>query len=267
MNNSRDLSTGVSRPPPVCVEGLAKRYGGVTALSGIDLEVAEGSIVGIIGPNGAGKSTLFDLLNGIIVPTEGRVTVYGIDLAKLRPHQVAALGVARTFQRTAVFAESSVFENLAYGRYLHCRHSLLSSLFRTRRARGELADLELAAASVMDLAGLPPALRDVPAGTLAYGQQRRLAIAIALMSEPKLLLLDEPAAGMNTQEKEDLVRLLKKVSVGRTLLIVEHDMSTIETLCDHVLVLNDGRVVVSDRPDRVFAHPEVIAAYLGTDDE
>ncbi|MBS80745.1 ABC transporter ATP-binding protein [Variovorax sp.] len=249
------------------VTGLTKRYGGVTALNAVQLSVPASSIAGIIGPNGAGKSTFFDLVNGIIEPSSGGVTVMGHPLAGLAPHQVAALGVARTFQRTAVFAESSVIENLAFGRHMHMRHGVVASVLRTRRARDEIARFEALAEDVMRIAELPTSSREMQAGTLAYGQQRRLAVAIALMSEPRILLLDEPAAGMNTQEKLELVQMLRGIAPGRTLLIVEHDMATIESLCDEVHVFDDGRLVVSDSPRRVFEHPEVIEAYLGAEDD
>lgn len=243
-----------------------KRYGGVTALDGVSLTVNAGEIFGIIGPNGAGKSTLFDVLCGITKATSGKIEVLGQDVTRMSPHLVARSGVARTFQRTAVFGEATVFENLLYGRHSSFRHSVLGRIFRSPTYRGDHSAFETKAREVLSITCLEED-RDRLAGVLAYGVQRRLAVAVALMSEPKILFLDEPAAGMNGRETDDFIALIRLIAPGRTIVIVEHDMAVIKSLCGRALVVVDGRPVVVDAPDQVFKHAEVISAYLGADDE
>lgn len=250
----------------VAARGVVKRYGGVVALNGVDLEIADGEVFGIIGPNGAGKSTLFDVLCGITQPTEGEVRLFGRPISALEPHQVAKLGVARSFQRTAVFGEASVHQNLLFASHAISRHSVVDRIFFTRAWRADREAFEAAASRVLDLAGLTED-RDRPASVLAYGVQRRLAVAIALMSDPKMLFLDEPAAGMNGRESADFVELVRAIAPGRTVVIVEHDMTVIKALCSRTLVMVDGRPVTVGAPGEVFRHPEVIEAYLGAEDD
>mgnify|MGYP002478250428 CR=1 FL=1 len=245
---------------------IRKRYGGVIALNGVNLQIATGEVFGIIGPNGAGKSTLFDVLCGITKPTEGAVHLYGQPIADVSPNEVARMGVARSFQRTAVFGEASVHENLLFARHAKSRHSVLGRILRSRAWREDRDAFEAAASRVLELTGLTED-RDRPASVLAYGVQRRLAVAIALMSEPRLLFLDEPAAGMNGRESSDFVELIRAVAPGRTVVIVEHDMTVIKALCSRTLVMVDGRPVTVGAPGEVFRHPEVIEAYLGAEDD
>jgi branched-chain amino acid transport system ATP-binding protein len=250
----------------VSASGIRKRYGGVVALNGVDLVVNEGEVFGIIGPNGAGKSTLFDVLCGITPPTEGQVSLFGKPIAGVSPHQVARLGVARSFQRTAVFGEATVYQNLLFAHHALSSHSVLGRIFRTRTWRQDREAFEASAREVLARTGLEED-RNRLASVLAYGVQRRLAVAIALMSNPKLLFLDEPAAGMNGRESSDFVELVRAIAPGRTVVIVEHDMTVIKALCSRALVMVDGRPVVVGAPDHVFQHPEVIEAYLGVEDD
>ena len=245
---------------------LVKRYGGVVAVNGVDLAVARGEVFGIIGPNGAGKSTLFDLLCGIIQPTAGRVEILGRDIAGLDPAGVARAGVGRTFQRTAVFADATVLDNLRFGHHARTRHSALGRMVFSPAYRADQAAFAATAEAVLEQTGLTMD-RDRRAGTLAYGVQRRLAVGIALMTNPALLFLDEPAAGMNGRETADFIALVQAVAPGRTVLIVEHDMAVIKALCARALVMVDGRPIVLDTPEQVFRHPDVVAAYLGADDD
>ncbi|GGC81488.1 ABC transporter ATP-binding protein [Chelatococcus reniformis] len=264
--HSRALS--VSPAPAVAVRAtdIVKRYGGVTALNGVSLTVTEGEVFGIIGPNGAGKSTLFDILCGITKPTSGAIEVLGRDVGHMAPHAVARTGVARTFQRTAVFADATVFENLRYGRHASFRHGVLGRIVGSSSCRADEQAFQERAREVLALTGLDGD-RDRRAGVLAYGVQRRLAVGVALMADPKILFLDEPAAGMNGRETADFIALIRAVAPGRTILIVEHDMAVIRELCGRALVVVDGRPVVIDEPQHVLRHPEVITAYLGADDE
>ncbi len=246
--------------------GIVKRYGGVTALDGVDLAVDQGEIFGIIGPNGAGKSTLFDILCGITKPTEGLVEVLGLDVVALPPHVIARSGVGRTFQRTALFPDATVLENLLFARSSHFNHTVVGRILRSATWREDKQGFDDRAAEVLALAGLEKDAKR-PAGTLAYGVQRRLSVGMALMTEPRILFLDEPAAGMNERETAEFISLIRKIAPGRTIVIVEHDMAVIRELCARALVVVDGRRVAVDTPSEVLRHPEVVAAYLGADDE
>lgn len=245
---------------------VKKSYGGVTALKGVSFSINTGEVFGIIGPNGAGKSTLFDVLCGIVQPSSGTVEVLGKSLAGMPPHEVSRIGVGRTFQRTAVFGEVSVLENLRYGCHSLMRHSVLGRGLHSRAYRRDCELFEDKARYVLHATGLFDD-RGRQASVLAYGVQRRLAVAVALMSDPQLLFLDEPAAGMNGRETAEFIELVRSISHNRTIVIVEHDMSVIKALCGRVLVVVDGRPVCLDEPSQVFRHEEVVAAYLGADDE
>lgn len=259
-------ATGAALAQAVRATGVIKRYGGVVALAGVDLEIATGEIFGIIGPNGAGKSTLFDVLCGITKPTEGEVFLFGRPVNDVPPHEIARRGVARSFQRTAVFGEASVRENLLFGRHASSSHSVLGRILHSPAWRRDRDAFEADARRVLELTGLTED-QHRPANVLAYGVQRRLAVGIALMNDPRLLFLDEPAAGMNGKESADFVELVRAIEPGRTIVIVEHDMTVISALCGRTLVMVDGRPVTVGPPGEVFRHPEVIEAYLGADDE
>lgn len=250
----------------VSATGVTKHYGGVSALKGVDVRIREGAIYGLIGPNGAGKSTLFDILCGITKPTSGTVNVLGMDVAELPAHEAAMRGIGRTFQRTATFGEATVYENLRYASHGRMRHNVAQRLLRTPAWREDMAAFRDKAEEVLSVCGLSD-LRDQPASALAYGTQRRLAVAIMQMIDPRIFFLDEPVAGMNEAETAAFIRLLRAIAKGRTIVIVEHDMAAIGALCDEVMVLVDGRSVVTDVPDRALKHPEVVTAYLGADDD
>jgi branched-chain amino acid transport system ATP-binding protein len=254
------------KPAAVRATDIRKRYGGVVALDGVSLTVEQGEVFGIIGPNGAGKSTLFDVLCGITKPTSGRIEVLGHDVTRMSPHLVARAGVARTFQRTAVFGDATVYDNLLYGYHAGFGHSAIGRMLGSSRYRADMAAFRHKAEEVLTLSGLRDD-RNRLANVLAYGVQRRLAVAVALMSDPQVLFLDEPAAGMNGRETADFIALIETIAPGRTVVIVEHDMTVIKALCGRALVVVDGRPVVIDVPDQVFKHPEVISAYLGADDD
>lgn len=245
---------------------IHKHYGGVKALKGVDVQIPEGSIYGLIGPNGAGKSTMFDILCGITKPTEGEISVLGMDTARLTATEVARRGVGRTFQRTAMFGTSTVEENLRMGSFGAMRHAVWDRILRNRVYREDLARFGHRSEEVLEICGLT-AVRYEVAASLAYGIQRKLAVAIMLMDDPRIIFLDEPVAGMNDSETAEFVKLVRSIANGRTIVIVEHDMTAIATLCDEVLVMVDGRSVVNDTPTRALRHPEVIAAYLGVDEE
>lgn len=245
---------------------VKKTYGGVNALKGVDVRIPHGSIYGLIGPNGAGKSTMFDILCGITKPTSGTVNVMGMDVAALPAHEVARRGVGRTFQRTAIFGHSTVYENLLYASYGRMRHSALHRLFRLPMWREDMGAFAAKAGDVLAVCGLTD-LRDQQASSLAYGIQRRLATAIMLMNDPKIIFLDEPVAGMNEVETAGYIQLLRAIAGQRTIVIVEHDMAAIGALCDEVMVMVDGRQLVTDTPARALNHPEVVAAYLGAVDD
>jgi len=246
--------------------GLAKAYGATRALDGVSFSVEAGRIVGLIGPNGAGKTTAFNAITGYLRPSRGRVAWEGQPLDGRRPCDIARHGVVRTFQRTSVFPALSVFDNVRTGLHLRGSTGLWSVLAGTARARAEEAWLATAADDVLAFVGLTHR-RDERAGALPYGEQRLVELAVALAARPRLLLLDEPAAGMTGAEKERLVALIRKIRGGDvTVFVVEHDMRLVMGLSETVIVLNNGRVIAEGEPAEIRAHPEVIRAYLGSAD-
>lgn len=240
------------------------QYGGVSALKGVDVRIRDGAVYGLIGPNGAGKSTLFDILCGITKPTSGSVRVLGMDAATTPAYEMARRGVGRTFQRTATFGEATVYENLLYASYNGSRHNLVQRILRRPAWKADMAHFARKADQVLADCGLTE-LRDQRAASLAYGTQRRLAVAIMLMNDPRIIFLDEPVAGMNEAETSSFIQLMRATAQGRTIVIVEHDMAAIGALCDEVMVIVDGSPVVTDAPERALKHPRVIEAYLGAD--
>lgn len=250
------------------VDNVSLSFGGVTALNGVNVTVEAGGITALIGPNGAGKTSLFNAVSGFYRPQAGRVTFEGRDISSLRCPRRAALGIGRTFQNIALFRGMTVLDNVKLGAHVRTRTGLFSALWYLGPARREETQIrEQIEREVFDFLEIDH-IRRHPVAALPYGLQKRVELARALAMRPRLLLLDEPVAGMNREEKEDMARFILDVKEqwGVTILMVEHDMGMVMDISDQVYVLNFGQVIASGRPETVQANPEVIEAYLGTDD-
>lgn len=245
------------------IVGASKHFGGVQALSEVSLSVERGHIHGLIGPNGAGKSTFFNVITGLYQPDGGQFELNGKAYSPSAPHAVARAGIARTFQNIRLFGDMSVLENVMVGRHVRTHQGVLGAIFRYKAARLEEQQIEQRSRELLEFVGIA-ALAQRTASQLAYGDQRRLEIARALATEPMLLALDEPAAGMNATEKNSLCELLLRVrELGITILLIEHDVKLVMSLCDRITVLDYGKVIAAGDPQQIQNHPDVIAAYLG----
>jgi branched-chain amino acid transport system ATP-binding protein len=242
---------------------LTKRFGGLIAVSGVDLSVEEGKITALIGPNGSGKTTYFNLLTGVYPPSEGEIFFNQENLSGLNPSLIARRGISRTFQNIQLFQRLTVLENVMLAQDLHCRSTILGVYLRTPAAVREEGEIRDRAKSFIELVGLK-GIENQEARNLPYGAQRLLEIARALATLPRLLLLDEPAAGMNRTESGDLMSLIRKIrDRGITILLVEHDMRVVMGISDRVVVLNFGQKIAEGTPEEVKKNPAVIQAYLG----
>jgi len=242
---------------------VTKRFGGLAALDAVSLTIGAGEVRGLIGPNGAGKTTLVNVLSGVLRPTAGSISFAGGEIAGSPPYRIARLGIRRTFQTLRIFPELSVLENVAVGYHAHTAAETWDALLGTRRAAREERLTRERAREALALVGLK-ADPDLPAGALAYGQQRLLEIARAVVAAPRLLLLDEPAAGMNPAECDHLLGLIRRLQQGITLLVIEHRMDLIMEACDRITVLSYGRNLAEGTPAEIQTNAAVVEAYLGT---
>jgi branched-chain amino acid transport system ATP-binding protein len=248
-------------------EGLTVRFGGLVALDDVSFEIRRGEILGLIGPNGAGKTTCFNAITGVYKPSAGRVMFDGEPLAKTKRNEITRLGIARTFQNIRLFGEMTALENVVVGTDARHRTSVPGAIFRTRRHRREERDAVARGMALLEFVGIAPRAVE-KAKNLSYGDQRRLEIARALATEPKLLCLDEPAAGFNPSEKSALMDLIRKIrDDGFTVLLIEHDMRLVMGVTDRIVVLEFGKKIADDLPAAIRENPAVIAAYLGVPDD
>jgi len=255
---------GANPPPILACRNLVRSFGGLKALKGISLEIAAGEIFGLVGPNGSGKTTLVNAVTGFYPPQQGRLLFEGRDITGMKPHRVARLGIARTFQNLALFRGMSVLDNILMGRHIQMRPSALATLFYWWWAQRDEVAQRRHVEEIIDFLQLER-VRDEPVDVVPLGLQKRVELARALAAQPRFLILDEPMAGMNQEEKEYMARFILDVreAHGTTILLIEHHMDVVSSICDRVAVLSYGELIAEGRPKAVLADPGVIAAYLG----
>lgn len=245
---------------------VAKSFGGIQAVRDFTMHIDEGEVIGLIGPNGAGKTTAFNLLTGVYRPTSGTITFAGKSVVGKKPYEITAVGIARTFQNIRLFGDLTVLENVKIACNLHAHYSLAEAVLRVGRYAREEEEIEQRSRELLELFGLG-AKADEYARNLPYGEQRRLEIARALATRPRLLLLDEPAAGMNPQETAELTKLIRRLrdEFELSILLIEHDMGLVMDLCERIYVLDYGKVLATGSPEEIRSNPDVIRAYLGAE--